>query len=276
MYKLIASDLDETLLDDNHQICDANIKAIKKAIEAGVYFVPATGRGYTSITDVLTTLGLVNQKAEYTISFNGAALTENADNRLLHFEGLPFSTAEDLFTFGLKKDVCIHVYTVDMIYIYNFNVAERKRMGNSQLCFTEISEPSIEFLRDIPISKMIFQNMDVPYLMSFEEEMTGITGHTVNISYSSNRYMELNKIGVSKGITLLKLGEILGIKPSEIIAVGDNVNDLSMLEVAGLSVAAANAVESVKTVCDYVCENDNNEGVLAEVIEKFIFTNSKE
>ncbi len=138
MYKLIVSDLDETLLNDEHKVCEKNIAAIKKATELGVKFVPATGKG------------------------------------------------------------------------------------------------------------------------------------TVSVSYSSNRYLELNKHGVNKGEAMLKLAELLGIKKEETIAVGDNFNDMSMLNAAGLSVAAGNAVAAVKKSCKYVCKNDNNEGVLAEVIEKFI------
>jgi len=106
--------------------------------------------------------------------------------------------------------------------------------------------------------------------MSFEEEMHPITDGQISISYSSNRYMELNKIGIDKGQTLLHLADLLAIKPEEIIVAGDNYNDISMLKVAGLSVAAHNAVEEVKTLCDYICDNDNNQGVLAEIIEKFI------
>lgn len=63
---------------------------------------------------------------------------------------------------------------------------------------------------------------------------------------------------------------MLSIGQEEIIVAGDNYNDLSMLKVAGLAVAANNAVEDVKKQCDYICENDNNQGVLAEIIEKFI------
>ena len=62
----------------------------------------------------------------------------------------------------------------------------------------------------------------------------------------------------------------MGVKQEEIIVAGDNYNDVSMLEIAGLSVAAGNAVDDVKKICDYVCENDNNQGVIAEIIEKFI------
>lgn len=75
---------------------------------------------------------------------------------------------------------------------------------------------------------------------------------------------------VDKGQGLIKLAELLGIDISETIAVGDNYNDMPMLKVAGLSVAAQNAVEDVQKACDVTTMADNNEGVIAEIIERFI------
>lgn len=112
--------------------------------------------------------------------------------------------------------------------------------------------------------------MDVPYLMSLEPKMTAIT-KGCSVSYSSNRYMEFNKEGVDKGVGLQHLADQLGIKIEETIAVGDNYNDMAMLKKAGLAVAAGNAVEDVKKACDYTTHADNNEGVVAELIKKFIF-----
>ncbi|PRR84389.1 HAD family hydrolase [Clostridium vincentii] len=270
MYKLIVSDLDETLLNDEHKVGRRNIEAIKKASELGVKFVAATGRGYSAIESVLKELDLDDKEKEYTISFNGCALTENLNSKMLSFNGLPFDKADELFKFGLTKDVCIHVYTAEIVYVYNLNEDEKSRFTYQKNALTELKKASIEFLRNTPIAKVIYQNVDVPYLKSFEDEMKPMTDDTVSLSYSSNRYMELNKIGVNKGNTMLALAESLGIEQEETIAVGDNYNDMSMLLVAGLSVAAGNAVQDIKDICGYTCENDNNEGVLAEVIEKFI------
>ena len=79
-YKLIASDMDETLLNDHHEICSRNIELIKKAKEKGVKFVPATGRGYAAIQNCLKDLDLYDETDEYVISFNGGALSENKNN----------------------------------------------------------------------------------------------------------------------------------------------------------------------------------------------------
>ncbi len=272
MYKLIACDMDETLLNDNHEISQNNIDAIKKASQLGVKFVPATGRGYTAIITVLKALDLYDKEQEYVISFNGCALTENKNNTILQFHGLEFDKAQQLFTFGLTKNVGIQIYTTDTVFMYNANDVERNRYHRLKNEFVEMAEPSIEFLRDTPISKMIYQNVDIPYLKSFEHEMSEIVIGHVSVSYSSGRYMELNRIGVNKGNTMLLLADYLGIKQEETMAVGDNYNDQSMLEVAGLSVAAGNAVEEIKKICDYVTKNNNNQGVLAEVIDKFILS----
>ncbi|MHC1681557.1 MAG: Cof-type HAD-IIB family hydrolase [Clostridiaceae bacterium] len=270
MYKMIVSDLDETLLNDEHQICERNVQAIKKAFELGIKFIPSTGRGYWAIQNVLEALDLIGKEGQYVISFNGCAIVENKENKTLVFNELPFEKANELFQNGLTKDVCIHIYTPDTVYLYNVNEDEKNRFINQKNDFVEILEPSIGFLKDTPIAKLIYQNTDTSYLMKISDEMKSITEGVVSVSYSSGRYLELNRFGVNKGDAMLDLAKILGIKKEEIIAVGDNFNDLPMLRVAGLGVAAGNAVEGVKEVCGYVCKNDNNQGVLAEVIEKFI------
>lgn len=270
-YKIIACDMDETLLNDDHAICQRNIELIKKAKEEyGVKFVPATGRGYQSIQHDLKTLGLYDEVDEYVISFNGCALTENKGNKLLQFKGLPFSKMKEIFNYGLTKNVCIHVYTKNKLYIYNLSKSEKERLEKQKLECTIMEDNSVDFLKDEQIAKILYQNIDVPYLMDLEPGMKEMTDNYCAVSYSSNRYMEFNTIGVDKGNGLSDLARILNIDIKDTIAVGDNYNDMAMLKVAGLSVAAGNAVEDVKRACDYTTKSNNNEGVVAELIEKFV------
>lgn len=271
-YKLIACDLDETLLNDEHLVGAKNVAAIKRAREEyGVKFVPATGRGFMQIQPELKELQLYDLEGEYVISFNGGALTENKNNRIIEFKGLEFSKMKEIFEAGLNFDVCIHVYTPDNLYVFNLSESERQRIKNqkSEAVYPEVN--SVDFLKDTPISKILYQNVDVPYLMSLEEGLKPITDGHCAVSYSSNRYMEFNALGVDKGQGLIDLANKLGIAIEETIAVGDNYNDMAMLKVAGLSVAANNAVDDVKAACDYTTNANNNEGVVAELIEKFIF-----
>lgn len=273
MYKLIACDLDETLLNSDKEICKRNVDAIVKARkDYGVYFVPTTGRGYTCIDNVLHILDVYDAKQEYTISNNGGVVTENKGYRELSFHELPFDIASMLFSYGYEKDVCIQIFTAVDVYVFHLNEDERKWLFSFKPDSIVCEETSIAFLKDIPITKMLFQNTDVSYLRELGKEIEKLAQGRVVISYSSNRYLEMNAIGVNKGLGLRTLCSYLNIDLSETIAIGDNYNDIGMLKEAGLSAAVANAIPEVKAMCDYVCEQDHNEGAVAEVIERFIFS----
>ncbi len=100
--------------------------------------------------------------------------------------------------------------------------------------------------------------------------MLPITEGNIAVSFSSNRYLELNRIGIDKGVGLRHLANYLNIAIEDTIAIGDNLNDWQMIEAAGLGCAVANAREEIKAISKYVCHSDNNEGAVAEVIETFI------
>lgn len=269
MYKIIACDLDETLLDtNNRKVCQRNRDAIRKAKELGVKFVVATGRGYRSVHGTLQELGLFEQPNEYVISFNGGAITENVDEKILHFQGISFEVAEELFRRSKMYDVCTHVYTRDTVYGFDL-WRDEKRFLKGRMAIVDCKEESLDFLRGQDIMKVLYMNPDRPYLQKIDAELADVTAG-MDISYSSNRYLEFNHAGVNKGAGLIKLADLLGVKMEEVIAIGDNMNDLSMMKVAGLGVAVANAVDDVKPYCQYVTEAHCNDGAVAEVIEKFV------
>lgn len=271
VYQLIACDLDETLLNDEHVICQKNIESIRRAREDyGIKFVPATGRGYYSVNEELSALDLINQSEEYVISNNGGTLTENKNSRLLQFKELEFDIMKQIFEFGMLHDVCIHVYTSDKFYVFRITDDEQKRLNNQHLEFTSVSKNTVDFLQHESLTKIVFHHRDLSFLMSLQPIMQDLTSGHCTVSYSSNRYMEFNSIGVDKGKGLSDLAKLLNIDLKNTIAIGDNYNDIAMLKIAGLSVAAGNAIQEVKAICDYTTNADNNEGVVAEVIEKFI------
>ena len=133
-----------------------------------------------------------------------------------------------------------------------------------------LPEPNIDFLKDETIIKILFQNNDRQYLETIEREMTKETLSQFSISYSGNRYIEFNSQGVSKGNALLQLAKELGINQDEMISIGDNNNDISMLEVAGLGIAVANATTDAKEAAKVVSEYTNNQSAIAQVIEQYV------
>lgn len=133
----------------------------------------------------------------------------------------------------------------------------------------EIFEDNIDFLKDDEIIKILYMNTDTPYLNEIEKEVKDLT-QNADISYSSNRYLEFNQKGVNKGAGIQFLALHLGLDISQTIAIGDNFNDASMLEIAGLSVGVQNMVPALKEKMAYITKANHNEDAIAEVIEKFI------
>lgn len=246
------------------------MEAIKRARELGVKFVPATGRGYISIRGTLEEIGLRDMENEYVISFNGGAITENKGERLLYFQGISFEKAEELFSRGLSYDVCMHVYTKDKVYVYRLNQDESDYV-KGRMEMQEFFTDDLHFLRGQEIVKVIYVNTDWHYLKNIEDDLRDITGD-LDVSYSSNRYIEFNQKGVNKGSGLLFLADLLGIRPEETIAVGDNFNDLSMICAAGLGVGVQNTVPDLKPLCDVVTDATCDDGAIGEVIEKYVLS----
>lgn len=274
-YKLIFCDLDDTLLNNKREIPLKNIEAIKKAKhEYGVKFVCATGRHFSIVQNILKELDLFDKENEYVCSLNGALLTENKKNTIIRSSFLSYEDACTILSFAFKHDLCIELYTLDNTYIYNLNDDERNRVHHVGLKFIEIMDQTYDFLENQKILKIALQSCDFKYLQLLGDKLQNLLEDVV-LSYSSNRYIECYSKDTSKGIALHWLANRLNIDIKDTIAIGDHFNDVAMLEAAGLSVAANNAQEGVKQVCDYVTDADNNEGVVCEVLEKFVFKEEK-
>ena len=171
-----------------------------------------------------------------------------------------------------------HTWQVDVSYpvfegleltvAYRYNDDEAKFQAG-RMALTPIDHDTLDFLAGQDIVKLLYQNTDIPYLEQIERELADVTGD-LDVSYSSNRYLEFNPRGVTKGAGLLRLAELLGVDPKDTIAIGDNWNDFSMIQAAGVGAAVANAVESMKPQCDYVCAATCDENAVAEVIRTFV------
>lgn len=269
MYKMILSDLDETLLV-NHHVPDFNREAVQKLSAKGVKFVPATGRAFNMIGEILQELGTYDKEDEYSICFNGGLIVENKDTRILRFQGLSYEDTNKLFDIAKNYDVCVLIFTLDCCYIFNADPDEVTRKTVQKAPFQVIDEYDMSFLKNDKIAKILFERRDMNYLKHIEEEIKPLIADDYAVSYSSHRYLEFNAKGISKGSALLWLGDYLNITQQEIIAIGDNYNDVSMIETAGLGVCVTCATDDIKEMSDYVTTVDYDQGAVKEVIEKFI------
>lgn len=268
MYKIVASDMDETFLARDHSIPQANIDAIRRMRELGVMFVPASGRAYGSVLDSFANAPKDLLEGTYLISYNGGCINRVGDPTPLTSHTLPFHIVESLFHTGLQLGVGIHIYQLDgTIWAAHLSQDEKDYLAG-HMPYRTLPSDSIEFLRTVPIAKMLFARADLPYLHRIANELGPVAG--TSTTFSSGRYLEFNPEGVDKGAGLRKLAELLGVSMSDTIAVGDSLNDLSMIEAAGCGVAVSNATDGIELKADYRAQSSCDDGVLAEIVEKIL------
>ncbi|WP_288530707.1 HAD family hydrolase [uncultured Secundilactobacillus sp.] len=274
MYKMIVSDLDETLLRADGSISDSNIAAIKAATARGIKFVPNTGRNYLTVQPLLETLGLLNQPDEYVISYNGGAIVENAGNQVLATNGMLQSEAQKVFdVMRAFPETDVHVYTLTNLYIYRLRADDQAYLKTRGVPFSALETTDLGSLAEETIIKVIAMNPSANVQTALFQAVNAAFEGQINCTYSSGIYVEANHYGVDKGTATIELGDRLGISPAEIIAIGDNANDLPMLRRVGMPVAVANGIPEVQAVAKLVTTADYESGV-AEAIEKLVLSDN--
>ena len=264
-YKLIVSDLDGTFLNNRSEIPEANREAVRLMTEKGVGFALASGRSYHSLDRFYDYLSLKG-RGICGISFNGA-VTYEVDNLrqlkkiLMKNETMRYLVAEMR---PFLKD--IYVYDADGVLYCEYETETysgyhtRSRVPNAIKSFDDI---------DSDIIKILLLD-DYSVLSPVYEHLKDIVPGLCNMFFSSKRMLEFTELSATKGSALIFLSSHLGIGMDEIIAVGDNFNDESMISAAGLGVVTANGEESLKTGAGYVTLADNNDGALLEIVENFL------
>lgn len=266
MYRIIASDLDETLLNSQKHVSKQDLDTISNLNNC--YFVIATGRGFEAARQIIEEIGQYNKPNTYAITFNGGVIIENKDNRILYSNLMNFNDVERLFSIGLKYDVCIEICTLDCYYCYKLFDNEKNLFINGNIPFKEITTTDISFLKDAKIAKVLYVIENMDYLHSIKEEIK--VDDKFSVSFSSNCYMEINPKGTSKGIGLQKLCEILNIDIKDTIGVGDNYNDLDLIKMSGLGIGVKNTIDEIKPYCDLILDSTNNDSPITEIKNRLL------
>jgi len=261
-YKLIASDLDGTLLDDNSKLSARNKSAILKAVESGVIFVPTTGRPPKCI-DVVTSI--IDEDIPC-ITFNGAMACMSKSEKVFFSKYLDLSLAKEIYDIGLKRDLQMVLWTGSKLWTNKICKAtlDYSNISSTSLTVTD----NLNNLGDKGILKMLW--IDTPENVAvFQSEMNEYFGNKLNCHSSLPIFLEFVSPDATKGNAIAEIGKEYGIDKSKMIVIGDGYNDISMIEYAGLGVSVANAPDEIKAVSDYVTLSNNEDGV-AVVIEKFV------
>lgn len=262
MYKLVAVDLDDTLLTDELTISDETHDAISAAMERGVVFTIATGRMYASAKQVAERLGLEVPL----ITYQGALVKHAKDGTVLYQRDVPPQVVRYVFEFAGERGLHLQAYHNDTLLAKEEN---EKLIAYSKLSNIPYEiEPDFDRLSEKSTPKLLM--IDEPAkLDEVLAELKGILGDQAHIVKSKPHFLEIMHPEGTKGHALHHLAAHYGVKPEETIGIGDSWNDRELLTEAGLGVAMANAVDSLKQIADYITVSNNEDGV-RHVLEKFV------
>jgi len=285
MIKLIASDMDGTLLNDKMEVSDRNIAAIKSAKEAGIEFLIATGRGLEEAKPFLK-----DQVHPGFITLNGAEVYDNKE-QIISSNPISEESKTKVIDYFHKHHVYFEVITDKEIFSDNkelrvSSLAELLVKLNPSTTYAQALEDTMERIKMTPmtfvdnydeiLSDPSYQVMKLIGFSSDEHKVleplkNDITEHIkdVVVTSSSPNNVEVNSIDAQKGIALLQYAKSKNILPEETMAIGDNLNDASMIRDAGVGVAMANAIPAITELAQISTDNNVNDGV-AQIVEKVI------
>lgn len=268
MIKLVAIDMDGTLLDSDHRLSKENIKAIQELVKKGVHVVLCTGRPKSGVLPYFEELGLSGQ--HYAILNNGCALYETENWDLIAYHEVPQNEVEHLFNqVNDFEDVYLTLTTTES-YITLGDKVPKLIEEDAKLVFDTSFAISVEdyHKKPEPIFKAMYvapkDKMDV-----FESHVYSILKDQFSTVRSQDYLFEVLPKGITKATGLSELIQSLGYDKSEVMALGDALNDLEMLEFVGLGVAMGNARDEIKEVADVITDTNDNSGV-AKAIYQYI------
>lgn len=268
MIKLIAVDMDDTLLDKDKRISPANIAAIQQAANAGVKIVLCTGRILSGVKPYFEQLGL-SADQEYVIINNGCAVHQTSDWRLVESEALTTQEITYLADFAQKGKLPLTLCDVEHYYVVE-DEANSEIVADCQNIFLQ---PRTIALKDIATHDQPFFLAkfvgNENFVAAFKDKHDQQLSQDFNTVLSQPTIYECLPKGVSKATGLKKLAARLNILPEEIMAIGDGNNDLEMFAFAGLSIAMDNASDAVKAAADHITTSHQEDGV-AHAIERFV------
>lgn len=278
--KLVASDLDGTIIDRNNFIANENFKAIDKLNSKNIDFVVCTGKSYSVSKSICNDF-----KAKYGIFGNGAQIIDLQTGEELNRKILKPKQISYCIKLAKRNNLHIHFYTEDAIVTENL-----KYMDLRNYILKDINKTELKFFIVPDIEKYIAENNpDIfSFIISSDDSLESlekeINKHlTVSTSLISKKgiykdniinkeyeYLNIAPNNINKNQALSFLSNYLQIPQADMLAIGDNVNDLEMVKHSGIGIAVGDAYTELKNVAQYVTQKNVTDGAFAEAINKFI------
>lgn len=280
MYRLIAIDLDGTLLNSYGEITNKNREAIKYAINKGIEVVLASGRDPQTMKKISLELGIEN----FLIAGNGACIYDIKQDKNIYESFVEKEKALEIIKICKQNSIFFNIYTNKGIITesLNYNVKvfhnennykPNKKRTNIEIVndiYSYIKNNEFEILKIIICdeSRIIFNNIIEKLKIIKNVEVLEVEHMSKKIIKTGTEeykieyfYTEVTNQNANKWDTIQYLAKKLGIEEKEIICIGDNINDLKMVKNAGVGIAMKNSALEKKEIADYVTEDNNSDGV---------------
>ena len=261
--KAAAFDLDDTLLRDDRSISAYTIQTFRRLRDAGFFLIAASGRAQLSMKPFLDQLDCI---CLY-IACNGGEIYDGSTHALLSAETFSAELAREIASFGAEYDCYAHTYAGDSFYFNKYGEYANRYAASSLLKGVYVGDLQT-FIHE-PRNKILMVADEDQIRRMLEEAQKRFAGR-LSVTCSKPYFLEFNPLNATKGIALSSAARRLGIRTEEIVAFGDSLNDLSMLQSAGRSVVVTNGREDVKALCDEVCAANEEDGVARWLAEHIL------
>lgn len=272
--RMTALDLDGTTLRPDKSLSEAVRSALLQASRRGVHVVVTTGRVFSAAPEELKHM----EGLEYMINSNGAVVTRLKDRKILRLSLLDPGTVDELTVFLRGKDLDVEVFTEGDAYMNESSYRKLEegraeyRSEVSRQYVLQTRKPTEDILALLHGKRERIENISLNFSdMEQREEMFRFLGKRDDVTLTSSVWynMEIGGRGTSKASALQYLMGLLGVKPEELMACGDSMNDARMIQLAGIGVAMENGCDEIKNMADYVTDSNAEDGV-AKAFQRFV------
>lgn len=267
MIKLVAIDLDGTLLTDKKEVSLRNQEALAKAKAQGVKIVLCTGRPLMAIRPYLDLLNL-REAGDYSITFNGGLVQQNDTGAIVEKVALTREDVTELITLATQLNMPLDILS-DEIVLCLPTSTEYQTIYPSLNPLLVYKEATVAQLDEYTLFNKAVTAYHQDILDQWITQIPAAIREKFEVIKTRNNLLEFMPKGVTKAAGIARLAEDLGITQAEVMAIGDEENDFSMVEYAAMGVAMENAVPVVKEVADFITKTNEEDGV-AIAIERFV------
>ncbi|MDR2160479.1 MAG: HAD family hydrolase [Treponema sp.] len=264
--RMLALDLDDTLLRSDLSISYRTRNAIKRAESLSVTVVLASGRSPAAMEQFSRLLGM-HRRPGYLICNNGTVIQESHTGKLIYEVRIKKESALSAFDLADAEGFAVQIYEDDIVYVSRSN--EYAEYDQKLTGLRQVVVENFRAMVEAGCYKLLIPG-DPMLLKPLESIIRTYLGSGITLFTSKPYFLEILPAHTDKGTALAKAAEFMGIKQEEVLAIGDSMNDEAMIRWAGMGVAMANGDERIKNIASLVTEKSNDDDGVAEVIEKYV------